>query len=346
MQENRNIYAEKGNAVAIVLVVLVVIAVGALAYLAGQRAGENRGGADSATSQAQQAAVADQQGDEQNRNQIDIEPGNPVVATVNGEEITRLEVFQFIQNLPQETRQLPLQNLFPVALNQVINARVVNEKVEDVDLPDDPEVERQLEQAREQIVRNVYIQNQVSERITDERLQQLYQQYSENFPEVMEARAAHILVEDRSTAQDILSQLQEGADFAELAQEFSIDATADQGGQLNYFTQTDVVPEFGEAVFSAEIGEVIDEPVESEFGYHIIKVQERRIRPVPPFEEARPFLEAQLRRAVLDQVIAEWRQEADVTRFDINGNPVELSAQNAGSEPSAEGEEAAETPAE
>src|SRR5690606_30614991 len=105
--------------------------------------------------------------------------------------------------------------------------------------------------------------------------------------------------------------LNEGADFAELAKANSTDGTAQNGGELGYFAKTDVVPEFGEAAFSTEVGTYTKKPVKTEFGYHIITVEEKRKRPPASFEDVKPFLEAQVRRQILDEMIQSWRDDAD-----------------------------------
>lgn len=311
---------QKGNAVVIVLVVLVVIAVGALAYLSGQMAAEKN---------ADTPATADvAQVQQTQQPQLEIEPGNPVVAKVGDQEITRVDVFNFIQNMPENVRQLPVDQLFQLAQNQVINAQVINRQVDEVNLDNDPEVKRRLDALKPGIVRNVYLEQQVNAGLTDERMQQAYQQYSENFPDVIEVKARHILVEDENTAKDLIAQLNEGADFAELAQANSTDGTAQNGGELGYFTQNDVVPEFGEVAFALEVGAMTTEPVQTQFGFHVIKLEEKRKRPVPEFEQVRPFLEAQLRQAVLDNLVTTWRSESSVELFDINGAPLGETAQN------------------
>lgn len=304
---------EKGNAVIGVLVVLVVIAVAALAYLSGKM-GDDKSG----TTQA----AATQQAGETDAQQTLIKPGNPVVAKVADEEITRLDVFNFIQTLPAETRSLPVSQLFPAALNQVINARVIEMKTEDVSLDNDPEVKKQLAEVKKNIVRNVYIQNKVEEKVTEERLKQGYEQYVASFPDVQEVRARHILVEDASTAKDLIKQLQDGADFAALAQENSTDSTAQNGGDLGYFLKRDVVPEFAEVAFSLAPGVVSAEPVKTEFGYHVILVEENRKRQPASYEEMKPILEAQLRQVALSELVQGWINDTNVERFDINGEPV------------------------
>jgi len=303
---------EANSPVGLVLVVLVVAAVGALAYLSGKMAGETTDAAPKAQATAQDEAAP----------QIEIVPGDPVVGKFNGEDILRSDVIGFMQNMPANLRQLPIEQLYPIALEQVINARTISKAVKGVRLDRDPQVKEQLAAAKEQIVRNVYINNEVAKRVTPERMQQAYDAYKENFAKVQEVRASHILVDKRSAARDLIKQLNDGADFAQLAKENSQDSTAANGGDLGYFLKTDVVEEFGDAAFNLEVGTYTKQPVKSEFGYHVIKSADNRERPVPTLEEAAPFLEPQLRRLFLDQVVQEWRAEQEIERFDINGQPL------------------------
>ena len=316
---------ESGNAIVIVLVLLVAVAVGVLAYMSGALTSGDEGNqagatvAESAPAAGENTAAA---GDDKNP----VEPGNPVVAKVNGQDITRLDVFNFIQTLPEQTRQLPVQQLFPIAVEQVVNAQIVEAKTKGINLDSDPEVQKQMELAKENIVRGVYIQKLVKNKMTEERLKTAYEQYKTSFPSIDEVKASHILVKDESAAKDLIKKLDEGADFAELAKANSSDATAAKGGELGYFAQTDVVPPFAEAAFKTDPGTYTKKPVKSDFGYHIIKVEDKRKRPPAEYEVAKPYLEAQLRRVVLDELIQEWRDAAKIERFDINGDPIEPSA--------------------
>ena len=314
-----------GNAVMIVLAVLVIVAVGALAYLSSHtsKSGAKSGGASAATEQDGSKSG----GEDSASAPVVIEPGNPVVARVDGEDILRADVLALIQNMPENMRQQPLEKLFPVALQQVVAARVIADKTQGVNLDRDPQVREQLEEAKKQIVRSVYINNEITKQITPERMQQAYDAYVKQLPEVKEVKARHILVKEEKTAKDLIKKIKDGADFAELAKENSTDGTAANGGDLGYFAQTDVVKEFGEAAFALEPGAYTTSPVKSQFGYHVIKVEEKRLRPTPSMEEAKPFLEANLRRLFLDKTIQEWVSARKVETFDINGKPLPAQAQ-------------------
>lgn len=305
--------SESGNAVIIVLVVLVVVAVGAVAYLSGQMAGEQM---------KDDIPLITAQSESEDTN----DATNPVVAIVNGENVRRNTVLEFITTLPENLRVVPMDQLYPMALEQVISNQIIESKVENADLKNNQDVQKQLAQAKQQIMRSVYIQQEVEKRITDERLQEAYEAYKEGFPEIEEVKARHILVKEEGKAKEIIQKLNDGADFAELAKEHSTDATSESGGDLGYFVQKDVVPEFGEAVYALEEGTYTKEPVKSAFGYHVIKLEDKRMRSPAEFEEAKEFLESTLRRNLLEQVVRDWRQEAQIVRYDINGNPLEPAA--------------------
>ncbi len=323
--------AQRGNAVIVVLVVLLVIAVGAIAYLS-TKMDSGSGESASASSSVAAATNSASEGDQQTAQQGDtpqpvIEPGNPVVAKVSGQDVTRLDVFNFIQTLPPQTRQLPVTQLFPLALDQVVNASVISKQVSGVNLDNDPAVKEQLQAAKSQIVRGVFVQKEVEKAITAERIKQAYDGYVAGFPKIPELKTRHILVEDEATAKDLIKQLKEGADFAALAKEHSTDATKDNGGDLGYISKQDqVIPEFLETAFALEPGSMTEKPLKTEFGYHIIEVTEARDRPPATLEQATPFISAQLRGVVLNELLSQWRDKADVEVFDINGKPIEPAA--------------------
>jgi peptidyl-prolyl cis-trans isomerase C len=252
-----------------------------------------------------------------------IKPGNPVVAKVGAKDITRADVLNFIQTLPPQTRQMPVEQLFPLAQQQLVNTQVIIDKTKGVKLDGDPEVKKQMDLAKEQIVRSVYLQKEVDKQITDAKVKDAYATYVKNFPaDIQEVKAAHILVKDEAKAKDLIKQLNGGGDFAKLASENSIDATAKNGGELGYFAEKEVVPPFAKAAFATAVGTYTKAPVKTDFGYHIIKVEDKRKRPPADFETAKPLIEAQLRREILEGMIKDWRDQSKVEVFDINGDKV------------------------
>ncbi len=252
-----------------------------------------------------------------------IKPGNPVVAVVNGQDITRLDVFKFIQQLPQNMQQIPVDQLFPMALDQVVNAEIVEDLAGKAGLENDEDVREELEIAREQIIRNVFLSREIDSEITEEDLRQAYDEFVDGMEDVPEISARHILVEDEDTAKNLIAELDGGADFEALAKEHSTGPSASEGGLLGWFAKGEMVEEFSNAAFSLEPGQFSKEPVQTQFGWHVIKVEDERMRPNPGFDLMRARLEAQKRQEVLDNKITEWREQAEISKFDINGEPVE-----------------------
>lgn len=327
---------EDGNATLIGLIVLAVIAIGALAYFSSQISDDQT---NSVSASQTDMAENENNAEETQEEAFEIKPGNPVVATINKENITRNDVIEYIKTMPMQMQQMPAQQLFPAALNQIVNEELVRQEAATVNLDNNPIVKRRLESAKKEIVATVFLQNAIEENVTDEAMQKAYEAYVAELPEVEEANASHILVESKDEAIAIIQQLEEGADFAELAKEKSIDkGSAIRGGNLGYFTREDVVPEFAEIAFTQELGTHSFEPVESDFGYHIIQVEERRVRPTPTLEEATPMIQGIVRQQALAELFSEWRDENNVEMFDINGEslPKDIAPANGEEKPAAE----------
>jgi peptidyl-prolyl cis-trans isomerase C len=126
-------------------------------------------------------------------------------------------------------------------------------------------------------------------------------------------RAAHILVDKVETAKEIKAKLDGGADFAALAAEHGTDGTASRGGELGWFVHEQMVPEFADAAFAMEPGTVSD-PVQSPFGWHLIKLEERRERPAPPLDEVRDQILEELARQAQTEVLGQLREDAEIER--------------------------------
>jgi peptidyl-prolyl cis-trans isomerase C len=297
--------------VAILVMVVLVVIVAAFAITGNGNTEDGQDLAQIAPASSDSAGAAD--------TATNIKMGNPTVALVNGHEIKRSDVFEFIESLPDQVRQMPIQTLFPLALEQVVNNHVINNKADNAKLETDPQVEQLLKEAKSQIVRNVYIDRQIEEAITDGKVKEAYDKLVSDIGDVQEVRARHILVETKETAVDIISQLDSGSDFVELAKTNSTGPSAERGGDLGYFAEKEMVPEFSSAAFQINKGEYSKEPVQTQFGWHIILVEDKRVRPAPNLEDVKPQLVQQLRQEILSDLLEGWHQEAKIELYDING---------------------------
>lgn len=246
---------------------------------------------------------------------------NPVVAVVNGTEIHKQEITDVVKTLsPQVAANA--KELYPMIVDQLINEKLLEKEVSKSDLMSDPEVLKRMDMAKEQIVRAFYLERRVSEFVTDKTVKAEYSKFKEENKGQKEVRARHILVKTEEEAKAAIKELDGGADFAKLAKEKSVGPTSKRGGDLGYFTKESMVPEFSEIAFKTKKGTYAKAPVKSQFGWHVIFVEDSRDKKVPAFAEVEDGIKAKLGQLALEGLIQDLRKTATIERFDINGKPL------------------------
>jgi peptidyl-prolyl cis-trans isomerase C len=246
---------------------------------------------------------------------------DPVVAKVNGETIRRSEVLETQKLLPPQYRNLPLEQIYPLLLDEMIDGRLATAEARRMKLQNDPQVKRRIANAEDQILREAYFDREVTKILTDQELRKRYDEIVAAMPKQEEIRARHIVVKTKEEAEAIIKQLQAGGDFAAIAKEKSSDGSKEEGGDLGYFTKSDVVPAFWAAADALKPGEITKTPVETEFGWHVIQVEDRRPVQAPPFDSVREQLYNQLSRQVIADQLEKLRAKAKVERFNLDGTP-------------------------
>lgn len=248
---------------------------------------------------------------------------DPVVAKVDGKPIHLSDLKDAAQSLPENLRALPVQKLYPMLLDQLIDGRALVTEAHKSGLDKEPDVQRQVTAAEDRALQTALLSKEISPTVSDDAVRARYDQQIAGKPGEEEVHARHILVEDEATAKKIIGQLKGGADFAALAKQYSKDPSgAKQGGDLGFFKQADMVPEFSTAAFALQAGQVVDAPVHTQFGWHVIQVLERRKAQPPSFEEARDELRQQMIQEGVKKVVAKARAEVSVERFNLDGSPV------------------------
>ena len=247
---------------------------------------------------------------------------DPLVARVDGIELHRSDIVQAQRTLPEQARQMPLEQIYPILLNQMVGGILLAEAGRREKLADDPEVKKRTAQIADQVIEEVYLARTVESALTDARLHQRYEQFIKAAPAKDEIHARHILVAKEEDAKAVIAELNKGADFATLAKQKSTDPAGKAGGDLGYFTREDMVPEFADAAFKLKPGQYTQTPVKTQFGWHVIKVEDRRSAPPPSFEDAREQLAEDLSREVIDDKIKELRAGAKVETFGLDGAPL------------------------
>ena len=244
--------------------------------------------------------------------------GDTVLATVNGEAITVGHLIAMRQMLPAEYQTLPDEVLFDGMLEQLIQQQILAEAAEENDLS--REMQLGLENERRAFLAAMFMDDVAMAELTEEEIQAEYDAlYGSAEPEV-EYNAAHILLETEEEAQAMIDELADGADFAELAAENSIGPSGPNGGALGWFSAGMMVPEFEQAVFELEPGEV-SAPVQTQFGWHVVLLNETREQPLPTLEDVAAELEESIRRARVDARLQELTDAAEIERSEVEVDP-------------------------
>lgn len=234
-----------------------------------------------------------------------------VVATVNGEDITMTHVLEIHRQLPPEYASLPAATLFDGIVGQLVQQRAMAAAV-----TDEPEwLDEALTNARASLLAGLVMREVTETPVSDEALQSAYDDRFADFVPSQEFNASHILVETEEEAQSVITTLEGGADFAETAQEVSTGPSGPRGGELGWFGAGMMVAPFEAAVQTLEVGEVSG-PVQTQFGWHVIKLNDSREMGPPPLEEVRADLEGEITSLALQERMAALTEAADVTRVD------------------------------
>jgi peptidyl-prolyl cis-trans isomerase C len=236
-----------------------------------------------------------------------------VVATVNGRDLTEAEVTEALAEFAERLAMVPEPARRELVISALVDMYVLADAATADGLDQTPEFEQQMEMARTQALRTIYIEQNVNAGVSDEDLRARYDEETADFEGAEEVRARHILVETEEQAQTIIDELDAGGDFAALALENSIDTGSKvQGGDLGYFQRGQMVPAFEEAAFGLEVGSYTETPVQSDFGYHVILLEDRRTQEPPAFETVEPQLRELVLRERFTETMEALRADADI----------------------------------
>ncbi len=237
-----------------------------------------------------------------------------VVALVDGIAITRGEVIGFISDLSPELRQRPAEEIWGPVVDRLINLLLMNRAAYELELNRTEEFALRMRRFELTLLENLYLQVRLGERLTEEAIVAAYDAFiaqgkADGFG--LEIWARHILVETEEEAHAIVERLDAGEDFRDLAQELSIGPSGSIGGDLGWFGRGTMVPAFEDAAFDLLPGQT-SQPVQTQFGWHIIKLQEIRAAAPPSLQELAPQLREQLTRIIVEETIAELREGAEI----------------------------------
>jgi peptidyl-prolyl cis-trans isomerase C len=249
-----------------------------------------------------------------------------VVATVNGQQVrlSELEIAQ--QSLPQQYRSMPLQAVFPALLERIIDSKLVVQEGKKTKTNEDPAFKKRMAFVEEQVLQDFWIQREISRLVTLEKIQAKYQERLKSMPPEDEVHARHILVATEDEAKAIIAELKKGTPFDKLAKEKSTDkASGAEGGDLGWFKKSDMVKEFADAAFDLKKGQTSETPTKTQFGYHVIKIDDRRTAPPPALEELSDQIREELAREAITAQLDKIRSGSKIEKFNMDGSKVEAA---------------------
>lgn len=240
-----------------------------------------------------------------------------VAAKVNGEVIYINDLKQSYADHPQIKDRVPFEEFYAKTLDVFVNSKLVYQAAQKAKIEDSPEYQRQLVTAKEDLARKLYLEKEVENRVNEEAVQKLYNDYTSKFESQKEVKAKHILVDSEAKAKEVIDKLKKGGDFVKLAQEYSKDQV-----DLGYFTKDMMVPEFSNAAFNMKKGEYSKTPVKTEFGYHVILVEDARASKPLELKEIEPQLKNMVTQQVIAQIFEDLRDNAKVERYSLEGEVI------------------------
>jgi peptidyl-prolyl cis-trans isomerase C len=245
---------------------------------------------------------------------------DPVVARVNGVDIRQSDVTFAEEEIGGNIPNMPPDQKRDYLVNYLVDVVVLSQAADQQKLGDRPDVKHRLVFDHNRLLMESLLQDTGKAALSDQAEHQVYEDAIKQVKNEEEVHARHILVATEDEAKAIVAQLKGGADFATLAKEKSKDPGAAEGGDLGYFTKDQMVPEFAEVAFKLDKGQISD-PVKTQFGWHIIKVEDKRTKPTPTFEQVKPQIENYVAHRAQAQLVENLRKNATIERLDKPATP-------------------------
>ena len=245
-----------------------------------------------------------------------------IVATVDGKPIFLSEIIGMAQRLPEQYRKMSLEAVYPSLLTRAIDSKLVTLEGRRAGFSKDPDVKKRLLDVEDQIISEIFLTKTIGSQVTEEALQKIYSETKSEMASGDQIKARHILLDSEEKAMEIIKKLQAGGEFAKLASEYSTGPSAASGGDLGWFGEGQMVPEFSKAAFALNPGDIVTKPVKTQFGWHIILVEDRKVSAPPSFDEAKEQLASTMSQKLLKELIETLRTKAKIVRFKADGTPI------------------------
>lgn len=238
-----------------------------------------------------------------------------IVAKVNGHEITAKEVELARDDLLPQLTEVPPRLRFPFLVEYLMERHLLAQAAVDEGIADTEEYKRRLAYYQAKSLRDAYFAAKLKPQVTEEAIKEAYEKQAAKVSNEERIRARHILVNSEEEAKQIAERIAKGESFEELAKQYSLDGSKEFGGDLGFFTAAEMVPEFSTTAFALEVG-AVSAPVKTEFGWHLIKLEDRRKGGAQPFDDVKEAIRLVLLRQAVQDKLLELRKTAEIEVFD------------------------------
>jgi peptidyl-prolyl cis-trans isomerase C len=241
---------------------------------------------------------------------------DPVIAKVNGAEVKQSDLNAAEEELAGQLPPMAPEAKRDYLVTYVADMLLVAKAAEDKKLADTDDFKKKMANARSKLLMEALLQAEAKAAVTDEAMKKVYDEAIKQMAEEEEVSARHILVETEDEAKKILADLKKGADFLAIAKEKSKDpGSKENGGDLGFFGKDQMVPEFANAAFKLDKGQ-LSEPVKSQFGWHIIRLDDKRKKQAPTFDQVKDQIQTFVQRRAQAEMITKLRESAKIERLD------------------------------
>ena len=239
----------------------------------------------------------------------------PIVANVNNEDISLETMIHAMNELPPEIQSQPFMSYYEDLLERVIDIKLFAQEGKKMKLDEEPSVRAAIDFVIEKVLMQAFLSKYVQENIKEENIKASYSNFIADETSREEIKASHILMDTESEAIDVINMLNDGDDFAELAKNKSTGPSGPSGGDLGWFKRGQMVPPFEKAAFSLNKNEITQRPVQTQFGWHVIKIFDKRIPEAPSYESMKNKLIQDLERKIVSKKIQDLRNDALIEKL-------------------------------
>ena len=239
----------------------------------------------------------------------------PIVANVNNEDISLETMIHAMNELPPEIQSQPFMSYYEDLLERVIDIKLFAQEGKKMKLDEEPSVRAAIDFVIEKVLMQAFLSKYVQENIKEENIKASYNNFIADETSREEIKASHILMDTENEAIDVINMLNDGDDFAELAKNKSTGPSGPSGGDLGWFKRGQMVPPFEKAAFSLNKNEITQRPVQTQFGWHVIKIFDKRIPEAPSYESMKSKLIQDLERKIVSKKIQNLRNDALIEKL-------------------------------